>query len=49
MAYIKLEHNINTDDYSAEKLATIIKQIKALEDSIKQTKEAQRNKFKEYL
>lgn len=38
MAYIKLEHNINTEDYSADKLAEIVKQIKVLEDLIKETK-----------
>ena len=37
MAYIKVEHNINTDDYSADKLAAIVKQIKVLEDLIKET------------
>lgn len=38
MAYIKIEHNINTEDYSEEYLVEIIKQIKILEDLIKETK-----------
>lgn len=44
MAYIKLEHNINTEDYRTEKLAEIVKQIKVLEALIKETKSRERKK-----